>query len=158
MLLYCMNPKKFQACQFLIKYHEDRGDKIIVFSDNVYALEVRNFMLPQWAAHHSSYRQAYAKKLGKLYIHGGTGQVERMRILQYFQHSPAVNTIFLSKVSSADYTSSRRAEYDSQVGDTSIDLPEATCLIQISSHFGSRRQEAQRLGNCHEPSIIFPRC
>ncbi|PCH42321.1 DNA helicase [Wolfiporia cocos MD-104 SS10] len=111
MLLYCMNPKKFQACQFLIKYHEDRGDKIIVFSDNVYALE------------------AYAKKLGKLYIHGGTGQVERMRILQHFQHSPEVNTIFLSKV-----------------GDTSIDLPEATCLIQISSHFGSRRQEAQRLG------------
>lgn len=41
MLLYCMNPNKFQACQFLIKYHEDRGDKIIVFSDNVYALEVR---------------------------------------------------------------------------------------------------------------------
>ncbi|KAI0346583.1 DNA repair helicase rad25 [Trametopsis cervina] len=111
MLLYCMNPKKFQACQFLIKYHEDRGDKIIVFSDNVFALE------------------AYAKKLGKLYIHGGTGQVERMRILQHFQHSPEVNTIFLSKV-----------------GDTSIDLPEATCLIQISSHFGSRRQEAQRLG------------
>lgn len=42
--------------------------------------------------------QAYAKKLGKLYIHGGTGQVERMRILQHFQHSPEVNTIFLSKV------------------------------------------------------------
>ena len=40
MLLYCMNPNKIQACQFLIKYHEDRGDKIIVFSDNVYALEV----------------------------------------------------------------------------------------------------------------------
>lgn len=39
MLLYCMNPKKFQACQFLIRYHEDRGDKIIVFSDNVYSLE-----------------------------------------------------------------------------------------------------------------------
>ncbi|KAH9812436.1 P-loop containing nucleoside triphosphate hydrolase protein [Melampsora americana] len=110
-LLYCMNPQKFQACQFLIKFHEERGDKIIVFSDNVYALE------------------AYAKKLRKLYIHGGTPQVERMRILQNFQHNPLVNTIFLSKV-----------------GDTSIDLPEATCLIQISSHFGSRRQEAQRLG------------
>ena len=41
-LLYCMNPRKFQACQFLIKYHEDRGDKVIVFSDNVYALEVRH--------------------------------------------------------------------------------------------------------------------
>lgn len=111
MLLYCMNPNKFQAAQFLIKYHEDRGDKIIVFSDNVYALE------------------AYAKKLSKPFIHGGTQQTERMMILQHFQHNPRVNTIFLSKV-----------------GDTSIDLPEATCLIQISSHFGSRRQEAQRLG------------
>jgi DNA excision repair protein ERCC-3 len=48
MLLYCMNPKKFQACQFLIKYHEDRGDKIIVFSDNVYALEVRPSPLYVW--------------------------------------------------------------------------------------------------------------
>ena len=111
MLLYCMNPQKFQACQFLIDYHENRGDKIIVFSDNVYALE------------------AYAIKLKKPFIHGGTPHVERMRILQNFQHKPLVNTIFLSKV-----------------GDTSIDLPEATCLIQISSHFGSRRQEAQRLG------------
>jgi DNA excision repair protein ERCC-3 len=41
-LLYCMNPRKFQACQFLINYHEDRGDKVIVFSDNVFALEVGN--------------------------------------------------------------------------------------------------------------------
>lgn len=38
--------------------------------------------------------------------------------------------------------------FRSQVGDTSIDLPEATCLIQISAHYGSRRQEAQRLGEC----------
>ncbi|KAH8548106.1 P-loop containing nucleoside triphosphate hydrolase protein [Umbelopsis sp. PMI_123] len=110
-LLYVMNPKKFQACQYLIRYHEERGDKIIVFSDNVHALV------------------EYAKKLQKPYIYGGTGQQERMRILQNFQYNPIVNTIFLSKV-----------------GDTSIDLPEATCLIQISSHYGSRRQEAQRLG------------
>lgn len=40
-----------------------------------------------------------------------------------------VGTIFLSKV-----------------GDNSIDIPEANVLIQISSHAGSRRQEAQRLG------------
>lgn len=111
MLLYIMNPTKFQACQFLIHYHERRGDKIIVFSDNVYAL------------------QEYALKLGKPFIYGSTPQQERMTILQNFQHNEQVNTIFLSKV-----------------GDTSIDLPEATCLIQISSHYGSRRQEAQRLG------------
>lgn len=39
-LLHAMNPNKIQACQFLINYHESRGDKVIVFSDNVYALEV----------------------------------------------------------------------------------------------------------------------
>ncbi|KAI9807078.1 MAG: DNA repair helicase RAD25 [Sarcosagium campestre] len=111
MLLYIMNPRKFQACQFLINYHEGRGDKVIVFSDNVYALE------------------KYALALKKAYIHGGTPQAERLRILENFQHNEQVNTIFLSKV-----------------GDTSLDLPEATCLIQISSHYGSRRQEAQRLG------------
>ncbi|KAF8473888.1 P-loop containing nucleoside triphosphate hydrolase protein [Kalaharituber pfeilii] len=110
-LLYIMNPRKFQACQYLIDYHERRGDKIIVFSDNVYAL------------------QAYALKLGKAFIYGGTPQQERMRILENFQLNEKVNTIFLSKI-----------------GDTSLDLPEATCLIQISSHYGSRRQEAQRLG------------
>jgi DNA excision repair protein ERCC-3 len=110
-LLYIMNPRKFQACQFLIDYHEKRGDKIIVFSDNVYALE------------------RYALKLNKAYIYGGTPQNERLRILENFQHNEQVNTIFLSKI-----------------GDTSLDLPEATCLIQISSHYGSRRQEAQRLG------------
>ncbi|KAI9818353.1 MAG: DNA repair helicase RAD25 [Phylliscum demangeonii] len=110
-LLYIMNPRKFQACQFLINYHESRGDKVIVFSDNVYALE------------------KYALALKKAYIYGGTPQPERLRILENFQHNPQVNTIFLSKI-----------------GDTSLDLPEATCLIQISSHYGSRRQEAQRLG------------
>ena len=110
-LLSIMNPRKFQACQFLIDYHESRGDKIIVFSDNVYALE------------------KYARKLNKAYIYGETPQAERLRILENFQHNDMVNTIFLSKI-----------------GDTSLDLPEATCLIQISSHYGSRRQEAQRLG------------
>jgi DNA excision repair protein ERCC-3 len=73
--------------------------------------------------------ERYALKLNKAYIYGGTPQNERMRILENFQHNEQVNTIFLSKI-----------------GDTSLDLPEATCLIQISSHYGSRRQEAQRLG------------
>jgi DNA excision repair protein ERCC-3 len=39
-LLHAMNPNKIQACQYLINYHESRGDKVIVFSDNVFALEV----------------------------------------------------------------------------------------------------------------------
>lgn len=109
--LGAVNPTKFQACQYLINYHEGRGDKIIVFSDELYSLKL------------------YALKLGKAFIYGGTGQEERIKILENFQRNPLVNTLFLSKI-----------------GDTSLDLPEATCLIQISSHFGSRRQEAQRLG------------
>ena len=67
-----------------------------------------------------------------------------MLILSKFQHDPRVNTIFLSKVRS--FGTCFGGAQNFQVGDTSIDLPEATCLIQISSHFGSRRQEAQRLG------------
>ncbi len=35
-----MNPNKFHAAQFLIEYHERRGDKIIVFADDIWALEV----------------------------------------------------------------------------------------------------------------------
>lgn len=40
-LICVMNPNKLRACQYLIRYHERRNDKIIVFSDNVFAL--RNF-------------------------------------------------------------------------------------------------------------------
>lgn len=39
LLLYVTNPNKFRACEYLIKYHERRNDKIIVFSDNVFALK-----------------------------------------------------------------------------------------------------------------------
>ncbi|XP_076361486.1 ATP-dependent DNA helicase hay isoform X2 [Tachypleus tridentatus] len=111
LLLFVMNPNKVRSCQFLIRYHEGRNDKIIVFSDNVFALK------------------HYAIKLNRPYIYGPTSQGERMQILQNFKYNPQVNTIFVSKVA-----------------DTSFDLPEANVLIQISSHGGSRRQEAQRLG------------
>ncbi|XP_076799627.1 general transcription and DNA repair factor IIH helicase/translocase subunit XPB-like [Clavelina lepadiformis] len=111
MLLYVMNPNKFRACQFLVRFHEQRNDKIVVFSDNVFALK------------------EYAIRMGKPYIYGPTTQGERLQILQNFMHNPKVNTIFISKV-----------------GDNSIDLPAANVLIQVSSHGGSRRQEAQRLG------------
>jgi DNA excision repair protein ERCC-3 len=113
LLLSTMNPRKFQACQFLIDYHEKRGDKIIVFSDNVYALK------------------AYCDKMGKLRIDGKTSDAERLTTLENFKYASDswAAALFLSKI-----------------GDTSLDIPEATCLIQISSHYGSRRQEAQRLG------------
>nr|CCA24040.1 unknown putative [Albugo laibachii Nc14] len=92
-LLYVANPNKFTAAEFLIQYHEKRGDKILVFSDDVCLCTAFSF-----------------------------------------RNSPLVNVICISKV-----------------GDTSIDLPEANVIIQVSSHFGSRRQEAQRLGRILRP-------
>jgi DNA excision repair protein ERCC-3 len=136
-LLYIMNPRKFQACQFLIDYHEKRGDKIIVFSDNVYALRM------------------YAEKLCKPYIYGETGQAERMRILDNFQHNVRTSPLTVPPIQeiaqgthqlTLDEQENINTLFLSKIGDTSLDLPEATCLIQISSHYGSRRQEAQRLG------------
>ena len=116
MLLCVMNPNKFRATQYLIKYHERRGDKTIVFSDNVFGLK------------------HYATILKKPFIYGPTSQSERITIIQNFKTNPKINTIFVSKVA-----------------DTSFDLPEANVLIQISSHGGSRRQEAQRLGRILRP-------
>lgn len=52
-LLYVMNPNKFRTCEYLIRLHEARGDKVLVFSDNVFALKT------------------YAFKLNKPMIYGG---------------------------------------------------------------------------------------
>lgn len=114
--LWTCNPNKLKTCEFLIRHHEQRGDKIIVFSDNIFILK------------------EFARKLGRYYICGSVNLRERMQILSEFQESAACNTIFLSKV-----------------GDNAIDLPVANVIVQISSHYGSRRQEAQRLGRILRP-------
>lgn len=85
LLLAVMNPNKFRVCEFLIRYHERRNDKIIVFSDNVFALK------------------KYAIKLEKPFLYGDTSQNERMQILQNFQYNPKVNTIFVSKVADTSF-------------------------------------------------------
>ena len=169
-LLYAMNPNKFFACQFLVWFHEThRNDKIIVFSDNIFAL------------------RRYAVLMRRPFIYGGTSHQERTRVLHRFKTSSDLNTVFLSKVSrrggvegcvvcfgtwrgaasmcDGGFTSTSITSINPQqstqsksnpqsppsppkqkVGDNSLDIPEANVLIQISSHAGSRRQEAQRLG------------
>jgi len=115
-LLYVMNPSKMRAVEFLVRFHEERGDKIIVFSDLVWSLK------------------QYAEMLKRPLIYGETPERERQAILGTFRATDALRTICISKV-----------------GDTSIDLPEANVIVQVSSHFGSRRQEAQRLGRILRP-------
>lgn len=65
-ILYINNPNKFITCQQLVRYHERKGDKIIIFSDNIFALEM------------------YGKYLGRPYIHGGVSDKERLGIFNYF--------------------------------------------------------------------------
>ncbi len=54
-LLCAVNPCKFMAAEYLIRWREEQGDKILVFSDNVFAL------------------QYYAIALKKPFIYGGRG-------------------------------------------------------------------------------------
>ncbi len=120
-LLYILNPRKLRMCEFLVKYHISKGHKIIIFSDDVPAL---------WL-------YCEALKLGNQeipYIYGDTPEDKRRDILMAFKSHPEVNCIGLSKV-----------------GDTALDIPEANVIIQVSSHFGARRQEAQRLGRILRP-------
>lgn len=110
-LLIALNPNKFRACEYLMHYHEQNGDKVLIFCDNILAIEY------------------YASVLKREFIHGQIPDKKRLQLLGQFQNSSAMNTLLISKV-----------------GDVAIDLPEANVIIQVSSHYGSRRQEAQRLG------------
>jgi DNA excision repair protein ERCC-3 len=74
--IYIMNPNKLKACEFLINYHENRGDKIMVFSDDIFAIEY------------------YAKSLKKPFLHGEFSQEERLFWLSLFQKSDEVSFFF----------------------------------------------------------------
>ena len=113
-LLCVMNPIKFLTCEYLMRQHMERGDKILVFCDDVFPLI------------------EYSTLLKKPVIYGLT--TNRDELLNQFRTNDDANVLFIS-----------------QVGDNSIDLPDANVIIQISSHFASRRQEAQRLGRILRP-------
>lgn len=133
-LLAILNPKKMQICQRLIQYHEAKGDKVLVYCDHIDALKL------------------YAEKVGRPYIYGGTPIEEARQLLSRFQIDiPAVETneeLTWNQIATRRSLKAKQINtlFLSRIGDTSLDLPAATVLIQVSSHFGSRRQEAQRLG------------
>ena len=73
MLLYVMNPEKIRRCEYLIRYHEKRGDKIIVFSDNLFALST------------------YARLMNRFYLEGDTSHEERVKVMDNFRQNPKVS-------------------------------------------------------------------
>ncbi|MDG4833807.1 DEAD/DEAH box helicase [Solwaraspora sp. WMMD1047] len=68
-------------------------------------------------------------------VQGSTTNKERERLFDAFR-SGEVATLVISKV-----------------GNFSIDLPEAAVAIQVSGTFGSRQEEAQRLGRVLRPKV-----
>ncbi|GAB2605775.1 DNA repair helicase XPB [Pseudactinotalea suaedae] len=74
-----------------------------------------------------------AETVGAPLITGATTVNERQRLFEGFRQGE-INTLVVSKVANF-----------------SIDLPEASVAIQVSGTFGSRQEEAQRLGRIMRP-------
>jgi len=77
--------------------------------------------------------EAIAKAIGAPLVTGKTAQAERERVYEQFRQGE-LRRIVLSKV-----------------GNFAVDLPDADVLIQVSGAFGSRQEEAQRLGRILRP-------
>jgi DNA excision repair protein ERCC-3 len=77
--------------------------------------------------------EAIAKDIGAPLVTGKTAQTERERVYEQFRQGE-LRRIVLSKV-----------------GNFAVDLPDADVLIQVSGAFGSRQEEAQRLGRILRP-------
>ena len=67
-------------------------------------------------------------------IHGDINDKQREIFLKEFKEGSGMNILLMTKV-----------------GDISIDIPNANVIIQVSSHYGSRMQEAQRFGRILRP-------
>lgn len=76
----------------------------------------------------------FATRLKYPFIIGQMSNFEREQILRFFKQLPDWSVLFVSRV-----------------GDVGIDIPDANVAIEVSSQFGSRRQEAQRLGRILRP-------
>lgn len=77
--------------------------------------------------------EALAEKSGLPLVTGKTPQAERERLYQAFRDRELRGLIL------------------SRVGNFALDLPDADVLIQVSGKYGSRQEEAQRLGRILRP-------
>ncbi|HET6203846.1 MAG TPA: DNA repair helicase XPB [Planctomycetota bacterium] len=77
--------------------------------------------------------RGYAARLAAPLITGGTPVAERQRLYEEFRRG-RIRLLLLSRV-----------------GNFAIDLPDANVAIEISGTFGSRQEEAQRLGRILRP-------
>jgi DNA excision repair protein ERCC-3 len=116
MRLWTLNPNKYLACLYILKLHKERQDKVLIFIDDLVTL-------------HSYADQLMGQGFSVKAMHGQTPEKERNEMIKNYKGTQGFAVLLLSSV-----------------GDVAIDLPEASVLIEVAAHFGSRRQEAQRLG------------
>ena len=80
-----INPNKFMAVERLIRYHESRGDKILVFADIIYVLDKYQELL----------RKSEDGKYIRPILKGETSQEERSQIFYKFKTTNKVNCILI---------------------------------------------------------------
>jgi len=136
-VLYVSNPIKYLATLILLEKH--KGEKIIIFSDNLFTINQYDKFLQERILRNSR-NNANTNinqndiSLNYRRIDGDTNPSNRDKFLKEFKNNNKVNILLMTKV-----------------GDISIDIPNASVIIQVSSHFGSRMQEAQRFGRILRP-------
>jgi len=81
--------------------------------------------------------------------------LEQLRMLSMYLNVPLITGKMPTKDRAKYYDSFRNGELKvlmvSKVGNFAIDLPDANVALQISGTFGSRQEEAQRLGRILRP-------
>ncbi len=117
-----------------------RRQQFRIAAENPHKLTVVKDLLKQEAGHriliigeYIAQLQAIAKMTGLPLITGKTPQKEREQLYADFR-AGEVRGLVLSRV-----------------GNFALDLPDADVLIQVSGKFGSRQEEAQRLGRVLRP-------
>jgi DNA excision repair protein ERCC-3 len=115
-------------------------EKYRIASENAAKDDVVGFLLERYAGQRVLIIGQYLKQLRRLsqrfdlpLITGSTATAEREDLYNRFRQGE-VRHLILSKV-----------------GNFAIDLPDANVLIQVSGTFGSRQEEAQRLGRILRP-------
>lgn len=121
-LISGLNPNKVMALERLIKMHESRGDKIIVYADIL-------FILTQCA--------------NRLFVDG----VKRRPIVTTKTPKDQIDSIFHRFL----YSEEVSCLFMSRIVDKAIEIPPANVLIQICSHLGSKIPESQRFAKLLRP-------
>lgn len=140
---------RVRCCEIRVPFHTsdrerytfaDARDKIRIAGENAHKLPVIDRILKRHAGErvliigqYLDQLRAVSERIGAPMISGEMRQEERERIFQAFREGRLPNLVV------------------SKVANFAVDLPDASVAVQISGSFGSRQEEAQRLGRILRP-------